>query len=416
MRVLVVSPDFPDDMERSVSGTYQRLRTWLDAARATGADLEVLFFPKAHVPGGPDGEAAARRDLAARWGIDARITLCPQDTLPDRGFLERALGPMSDIAAHPRFRPFAGRAHREALAQSLARSPDTVLFHHLHSMVPARTLELPTANVLLDLDDIEHRTFLRGIQQPPWIPRKAVRFTWVPALWHAERAAIRRARLTFVSGEGDPGYLRRTMGVRNIEIIRNSVAPVPEGPLATEPNVLFLGTYNYRPNVVGAEHLVREVRPHLVRLRPEAHIVIAGTNPEAIPCHAEHPEGVEFTGFVPDLDALYHRTRVVCCTVLAGGGTRIKVLEAASRGIPVVSTTVGAEGIPLEEGSEILLRDDPRAMAEACARLLADHDLARRIGAAARRRVLALFSRDTVIERMKSLLAPEATGPRRGGR
>jgi len=204
------------------------------------------------------------------------------------------------------------------------------------------------------------------------------------------------------------------MRVHNVEVIPNTVTWVDDGLLATEPNVLFIGAYSHAPNVVAAEYLIREVWPCLMRICPKARLLIAGPRPEVIPSFQDPPSGVEFLGFVSDLNALYRRTRVLCCPIQSGGGTRVKILEAASYGVPVVSTPLGAEGIDLRTDVEIVLRNDATGLAEACADLLADDVRAHRIGTAARKRVRALYSRDAVIHRMRMILAGEVESQQDG--
>jgi glycosyltransferase involved in cell wall biosynthesis len=94
--------------------------------------------------------------------------------------------------------------------------------------------------------------------------------------------------------------------------------------------------------------------------------------------------GVEFTGFVEGLDDLYRQSRVICAPILSGGGTRVKIIEAAAYGKPIVSTRIGAEGIEMQDGKEIFLRDDPASFAKVCIRLLNDHDMCEKMGTAAR--------------------------------
>ena len=100
---------------------------------------------------------------------------------------------------------------------------------------------------------------------------------------------------------------------------------------------------------------------------------------------ASNPPGVEFTGFVEDIQKLYKRSRVVCCPILAGGGTRIKIIEAAAYEKPIVTTTIGLEGIKMSDGKEVLIRDDAKSFSKACVQLLKDRTLCERLGKAARK-------------------------------
>lgn len=408
MRVLFATPQFPDDPARSVSGAFRRMRMWLDAVRSVNATLELLVFTPRRADASPANAARLARDLAASWGLDAEVTLCPVDPSPDgAGPVAGYLRPILSMTGHSAFRIYAGPRQNAALAASLARSPDVVFFHSLYPAA-AKWTRPDGARVFLDMPDIEHRRFLREIPQPPSSPLKPLRRLWVPSLWWGERRVIQRSDQAFVCSETDRDYLARAMGVRNVTVIPNATAHVPDHAPGTEPNVLFLGTYGYGPNRIAAEMLVREIWPVLRELRPEAKLLIAGPNCEEIAGHDAPPEGVEFLGFVPDLDALYARTRVFCCPIQSGGGTRVKILEAANQGVPVVSTPIGAEGIELAPEREIVLRSGAVALAQACAELLADPGRAGRIGAAGRDRVRERYGRDAIVAKMRAILAGEA--------
>jgi len=419
MRTLVVSHQFPQDIARSVYGGFQRLGMWLEAIQSRG-ELEILFFVRPGVATGPPAAATVERWLQDMWAVRAAVTLCEREPDPEpRGRLARyvdaylrpALGP----SRHPLFRSYLGKRQQEALTRCLARSPDIVFLHRMQSAGPALASPLNGARVFLDLDDVQYRVFAREVSQPPRWRLKPLLYLQLPAVWWGERGAIRRADRVFVCSETDRRHLRRLMGVRNVDVIPNAVPHVANGTPATDPNVLFIGAYSYPPNVVAAEYLVQEVWPRLTQLRPSVRLLIAGPRSEEIPSFHHPPQGVEFLGFVPDLDSLYRRTRLVCCPIQSGGGTRIKILEAASYGIPVVATPIGAEGIDLMPEREILLRSDPRALAQACADLLANDARASRIGLAARERVRELYARDTVVRRMAMALVSEVGGGQGGG-
>jgi glycosyltransferase involved in cell wall biosynthesis len=412
MRVLFVTPRFPEDPARNVSGAFQRMRAWLDAIRSTDAELELLVFTPAGADTSAANAARVARELASEWGVRAEVVLCPRDERArTRGLLAGQLLPLFSLSGHPEFAPFAGKQQQQALAAALSRSPDVLLFHTLFAAATPWA-SAGRARILFDLDDIQHRRFMREITQPPRRKLKPLRRLWMPAMWWCERAAIVRSERASVCSEGDRDYLQRTMGVHNVGVIPNATARVEDRPPSPEPNVMFVGTYDYPPNRVAAEYLVGEIWPHVSRLRPEARLLIAGPHAEQIPAFRAPPAGVEFLGFVPDMTALYDRTRVFCCPIQSGGGTRVKILEAAGHGVPVVSTPVGAEGIELAPEREILLRESAADLAEACAALLADPERAQRLGALGRDRVRVLYGRERVVERMRAMLtggAPATT-------
>jgi len=409
MRILFVSGQFPQVVSESVYGGFQRMRMWLDAFQGLGAELDILFFPGEGVATDANAARDLKHELLQSWGLRCNVALCERQARPPAGgrisqyidaYVKPALGP----SRHPHFGAFQGRLQREAVARCLARSPDFVFFHRTYVAGLARSQSLANSRVLFDIDDIEHRRFAREVGQPPHWRLKPLLYCQLPALWWGERDAIARADRAFVCSETDRRYLRRTMRVRNLEVIPNAVDHVDARMLPPEPTVLFLGAYTYPPNVVAADYLVSEVWPRLTRTLPPARLLIAGPHPEALQCYRRRPDGVEFLGFVPDLIALYGRTRVVCCPIQSGTGTRIKILEAASFGVPVVSTSVGAEGISLAADTEVVIRNDAAGLAQACATLLSDDAHAHQIGAAGRARVRALYSRDAVVKRMRSIL------------
>jgi glycosyltransferase involved in cell wall biosynthesis len=168
--------------------------------------------------------------------------------------------------------------------------------------------------------------------------------------------------------------------------------------------LLFLGLLSFHPNTVAADHLIRNIWPRVLSALPDARLIVAGAKPEWLASYEERPRGVTFAGFVDDLEKLYEEVTVVCCPILYGSGTRIKILEAAAHGKPVVSTALGAEGLRLKDGSEILVRNDPGAFAEACIRLLTDRALAAGMGEKARLVIERQYERGAVVENIRKLI------------
>lgn len=163
---------------------------------------------------------------------------------------------------------------------------------------------------------------------------------------------------------------------------------------ATEPLILYFGTLSWQPNLQGLAYLLRTVFP-LVRQRlPEVRLVIAGREaPPWLRRLARRTAGVEFLGPVEDAEPLYLRARLFVEASRSGGGTRLKVLNALARGLPVVTSPEGAEGLNLVTGEHLLVADDPQSMAEAVVRLMVDPELWRSLSengrAFIRRRYLA---------------------------
>jgi glycosyltransferase involved in cell wall biosynthesis len=142
----------------------------------------------------------------------------------------------------------------------------------------------------------------------------------------------------------------------------------------------------------------------MVRTRvPNARLIVAGRYPEAVRCYPATDPSVTFTGFVENLAELYAQARVVCCPILSGAGTRIKIIEAAAHARAIVSTTLGAEGLDFENGTEIILCDGVAPLADACVRLLEDPVSAQRIGIAALEKARSTYEHGAVAAHLERL-------------
>lgn len=145
---------------------------------------------------------------------------------------------------------------------------------------------------------------------------------------------------------------------------------------ATEPMILYFGTLSWQPNLQGLEHFLRTVFPLVRQRMPEVRLVIAGKGaPSWLRQMARRTAGVEFLGLVADAESLYRRGRLFVEASPTGGGTRLKVLNALARGLPVVASLEGAEGLDAVPGEHLLVAGDAESMAEAVCRLMADDGL-----------------------------------------
>lgn len=406
-RALFIATSVPENEERSASGFHRRQRLLIDAIKSVCTDIEVLLY----VLPGPDATSEATRQrieerLCRLWEGQFALTLCEREVHSEGSTLwQQFFRPALSFFKQPDYATQAGARQIAALNACLDHKPDFIFVHRLFGIPPVLLTHEDLPPVFMDMDDVEHVAFIRSVAQPPVWPSKRLEYLRVPALMYGERQAIRRCAATFVCSESDRQKLQQLYSTRRVVAIPNAVtAKRQTGALTDAPTLLLLGDYKYTPNRVGAEFFIDKVWPRVIAAVPEARITIAGLRSELLRHASTPPPGIDFPGFVTDLDAAYAAARIVVCPILSGGGTRVKIMEAAAYGKPIVSTTIGAEGIELENGSEILLRDSPESFAEACIQLLTDHAAAAAIGKRAAAVIQARYERSQVIARLATVL------------
>jgi glycosyltransferase involved in cell wall biosynthesis len=388
MRALVLSSLQPPRPGIDVHGTYQRIALHIRALHALGAALEIAYYvTERDMPLAADlaQAAEAQQDAERRiWGFAMRVHLIRRRTPPPQSFANYYLHGIASAAEQPAMAPWAGPAQAATVGALLDTDPDLVVVNNLHATCAVLRSGRRPRRLFVDLDDVQHLVRLRWCRQPPHSPGKLLTLSHIPALIAAERAAARHAEATFVCSEADRRHLAR-LGLPRLAVVPNAVDLPREvtGP-ATAATLLFVGGMGHGPNMEAAERMVRRIFPAIRHARPDARLRIAGQGSETLPSRTDAPAGVDYLGFVADLAALYRDTAVFVCPMRNGGGTRIKLLDAAAHGLPIVSTRMGAEGIALTEGESVLLADTDAGFAAACLRLLSEPSTARRIGAAAR--------------------------------
>lgn len=175
---------------------------------------------------------------------------------------------------------------------------------------------------------------------------------------------------------------------------------------AEKPLVMFVGAMDWMPNVDAVEYFCQEMWPAILERVPEARFRIVGRNP-ASRVQRLASDKVEITGEVPSVVDHLREAAVVVVPLRVGGGTRLKIYEAMATGRAVVSTTVGAEGLDVESGKDILLADDPREFSEAVSKLLLDLRHRREFERAAAESA-ARFDWPTVAAKFEEILETQA--------
>lgn len=225
-----------------------------------------------------------------------------------------------------------------------------------------------------------------------------------------EAEICRLSRRVIAVSEQDARTMEHDYGLHDVAAVPTGVdCEYFQPPETAEPkaDLVFLGSMDWLPNIDGARWFTSEVLPLIRRELPECTVALAGRSPvpELLEMAARDPR-LTATGTVPDVRPWLHGSSVSIVPLRIGGGTRLKIYESMAAGVPVVSTTVGAEGLDVADGETIRLADSPAAFAEACCRLLRDQAEARRMAERARHMVAVRYSWDAVARIFENYLQP----------
>lgn len=398
MRILYISSYFPDDIHTKVHGVYKRMGMFIDALKEI-ASLDILFYTRPEMQYSPVQVSEIERNLSEHWKTDIRLSLSPMAEYRNRTKSEKLISfgkGIFSIFNQRGYYELSGANQVRALEECLDKKPDAIFAHRLPSVCPLLLTRKPLPLIFFDFDDIEHIVQLRHIEQLKRLRSKLL-YLHIPALRSGERIAVRMAAETYVCSKKDRVYIAKNFHQSSVVTIPNTVSIPVLLPSVDEKTMLFIGSY-YTPNLHAADYLVKKIWPYVYREVPDAKLIIAGIPADKLDINISEAPGVEITGFVDDLDGLYGRSRIITTPIFVGGGTRIKIIEAAAYGKPVVSTTIGVEGIDLSPEREILIRDNPKEFAEVCVKLLRDPELCKEIGSAARTKAILLYDRNTVLK------------------
>ena len=212
---------------------------------------------------------------------------------------------------------------------------------------------------------------------------------WAHRVFHRaslklERTWLPRFSEVLVASESDAERARAIAPGARVTVYPNALPRAPLPPKGNEDAIVFSGNMEYHPNISAVRFFRREVWPLLRERWPGLVWRLIGKNPEAVRRFTSGDARIEVEGRVDDAIRELARAKVAVVPVLAGSGTRLKILEAWAAGLPVVSTTLGAEGLGARDGESLLLADGGPAFAEAVSQLLACQDLRERVGTAGR--------------------------------
>jgi glycosyltransferase involved in cell wall biosynthesis len=303
---------------------------------------------------------------------------------------EAAYGKLLNETEEPWFVSCRQSVGMEELLRRVGREGfDLVLIEHTN-MARFQSALPPDVPRILDLVDLHALMAERAAQELEGAEATAAQREAQRTRRFERRAALQCA-LCLATSECEAKAARRLLGIDHVRVVANGVDTaqfVPGEDTQTEDYVLFTGSMDYAPNVEAMSNFAREVLPLVRHDAPAARLHIVGTRPKA-EVLALAGDDVVVHGFVPDIRPYFRKAAVVVAPLLHGGGTRIKILEAAACGKAVVSTTLGAEGLDLRPGRDLVLADTAHVFAAEVVHLLNDPARRARLGRSARAAALA---------------------------
>jgi polysaccharide biosynthesis protein PslH len=382
-----------------------KLRTWhLMRQLARRHDISFLSFAD---PSSSPADVRGMRDVASEV-----VTIPRTETAKGTAtFYTEAARYLVDRIPYA-VAKYRSRAYREAIERLLARTPfDAVVCDFL---VPVVNLpdKLPCRSIVFT-HNVEAEIWRRHAESA----RNPVSRLLLAQQWNRmlrfERAALSRFDLVLAVSETDrhtfgtlyPGAVTAPVHVVQTGVDTTFFSPMNERTPARRAHLVFTGSMDWLPNEDGMEYFVHDILPLVRQHEPGATVSIIGRSPTPAVKRLADVPGIHVTGRVDDVRPHVAEGAVYVVPLRIGGGTRLKIFEAMAMSKAVVSTTIGAEGLPVTSGQNIVIADDPARFADAIVRLIRDDGMRRRIETEARRLVVEKYDWSAVARDFEEALA-----------
>jgi polysaccharide biosynthesis protein PslH len=267
----------------------------------------------------------------------------------------------------------------------------------------------PAANVRRDLNcatvlfqhNVEAMIWKRHYEVQTNAARKAYLYRQWRKMVDFEAATCPQFDCVVAVSREDREQMEREYGVRNVYDIPTGVDTAffrPSGERKPKPhNLVFTGSMDWLPNEDAIRYFTEQIMPRIKQSVPDVTLTVVGRDPyPGLVELSKRDSSVIVTGRVDDVRPYMEEAAVYVIPLRIGGGTRLKIYEAMAMEKPIVSTSIGAEGLPVTNGEEIVLADTPETFGDAVVQVLKDQNLADEIGQRAATRVRKEFGWDTV--------------------
>lgn len=366
MRALLVSPEAPYPLAGGGALRTASILGWLAKRYAVDAALFAVqgaSDPAAAIPAGLVGSVSKLRLPAHSKALPARV-------FRNAIRLVRGVPPLLDR--------FSGC--EQGLEAALAEKEyDLAILEHFWTAPYLPVVRRHCRQVWLDLHNIESEWHRRlGAASSGWLEAGHRRFA--DAYREQEKRWIPQFDGALVPSTREAGMVHP----RRVVVYPNAVPSQPVPQVEKDFSIAFSGNLEYAPNQQAVEFFARDVWPLVREQHPGLVWRIVGKNAQAIAHLLPDDKRIECTGPVEDAVEVLARSQIAIVPVLAGSGTRVKILEAWAAQLPVVATTLGAEGMDAEPGTHLILADTPAEFSASITRLLASPELYRRLALAGR--------------------------------
>lgn len=284
---------------------------------------------------------------------------------------------------------------KRALKQLLADNDfDLVQLESIHLMgyVPIIRASRSNPLVICDWHNIESELMRRYGERERNILRRNYARRTTKLMADAEKQAMVELDAHVTVSERDAELLHALNSEARVSTIENGVDAVfysdaqianahqrwateTTEVLSGKDRIVFVGSMDYHANIDGVISFCRAVWPRLRECRPDLVFTIVGRDPTPAVRDLASLSGIEVTGTVDDVRPYYHEALASVVPLKVGGGSRLKILEAMAAGVPVVSSTLGAEGLNVHNEKDILIADSDDSMIEAVVRIIEDNEL-----------------------------------------
>ncbi len=277
--------------------------------------------------------------------------------------------------------------------QAMTEAAQNMISDHVYDLIQTEDIVMAqylTGNMqkpfqILDMHNVESNLLQRYAQTESNLLKKVYAQVTASKLKRYENHVSSQFDQILVCSGEDKKIVEDNCHPRSIQVLPNGVdchyfSPQPVDPDSRD--LVFVGSMDYHANISGIKHFVQHILPLIHQKCPDAQLYIVGKNPpEDIQKLAD--EQITVTGMVPDVRDYLYRAKVVVVPLLVGGGTRLKILEAMACARPIVSTTLGAEGLEVKSEEHLLLADEPQDFASQVLKLLDDSKVCHELGQSA---------------------------------